>query len=327
MHINKKEKAKEWRLNQKMFVDANTNIYTHPPKPMHADDVGCVALLRVLYGIAPNQVKFIEEIPALKDIKPGSIFVDIGGSKSSELIAHGCYVFDHHGYTKYRDSYKRRGQYASLGLLWAFIAPEILSFKSVKFIDDALIGKLDAHDTGERNDTLATYIASLNPMYDTFETAHGQFWKAVLIMEDVIKRRMEECFIWENMYDEALEIVKENLDENGNKKEEFVVLKEYKPVTTHLGNIENAPSFVIFENKRGNWNVKRLKNSTIQFPVSWIGDDAELPEDAVIMTKGDTLLVMETKEAAIKAAKIAISIAKASITFEDSVYAEALVTN
>lgn len=285
----------------------------------HADDVFSIALLLELGIItAENQVYRAGEMPDLSVVQPGTYFIDIGGSYGKEIFDKKCSVFDHHGFIKYRDPVNKTGRYASFGLLWSFFGGSLLTKRGWRRFDETFACRIDAHDNGDKPFAVSHLIGSMNPLYGSFETEDSQFWKAVRFARDILKREIAQIKVWEAMSKKAPEIVEANLDENGEKIKEYIVLKEHMPILSAIGAHPKAPSFVIYPTKRRFYNVHVLTGGKIQLPKEWWGaDESKLPEGCSFCHDTGFLLAADTKANAIAAAELAIAMHEESVELEE----------
>lgn len=155
----------------------------------HADDVLSVHVLRKLFDFELIRTRD-EETLELCDM-----LIDVGMIYDPSIGR-----FDHHQ----NDSPVRKNgiPYATIGLLWKKLGEKICgSWKVARLIDRKIIQWIDAHDNGiEVNKsefgfayTLATAIASFNPVWNSRETYDDQFEVAVKWAGELFDREIEKA--------------------------------------------------------------------------------------------------------------------------------------
>lgn len=274
--------------------------FTHSGK-FHADDVFSAALL--LYLNPEINITRGNKVPEEYE---GLVF-DIGRGR-----------YDHHQ----KDSRVRENgvPYASLGLLWEKLGPEILGQELAVKFDEAFVQPLDNNDnTGEKNE-LATLIGNFNPAWDAGNTGDEAFFQAVSVAGMILENKFER-YRGNQRADRRIEEILEAHEraiETGDKpknERQILILPEFVPCQKRLS--ETAIAFVIFPSNRGGYCVQPQKkeyslNYKCNFPAEWLGlENEELAaatglKSASFCHKGGFLMSVGTLEDAVNACLISL---------------------
>lgn len=274
--------------------------FTHSGK-FHADDVFSAALL--LYLNPEINITRGNKVPEEYE---GLVF-DIGRGR-----------YDHHQ----KDSRVRENgvPYASLGLLWEKLGPEILGQELAVKFDEAFVQPLDNNDnTGEKNE-LATLIGNFNPAWDAGNTGDEAFFQAVSVAGMILENKFER-YRGNQRADRRIEEILEAHEraiETGDKpknERQILILPEFVPCQKRLS--ETAIAFVIFPSNRGGYCIQPQKkeyslNYKCNFPAEWLGlENEELAaatglKSASFCHKGGFLMSVGTLEDAVNACLISL---------------------
>lgn len=274
--------------------------FTHSGK-FHADDVFSAALL--LYLNPEINITRGNKVPEEYE---GLVF-DIGRGR-----------YDHHQ----KDSRVRENgvPYASLGLLWEKLGPEILGQELAVKFDEAFVQPLDNNDnTGEKNE-LATLIGNFNPAWDAGNTGDEAFFQAVSVAGMILENKFER-YRGNQRADRRIEEILEAHEraiETGDKpknERQILILPEFVPCQKRLS--ETAIAFVIFPSNRGGYCIQPQKkeyslNYKCNFLAEWLGlENEELAaatglKSASFCHKGGFLMSVGTLEDAVNACLISL---------------------
>lgn len=255
----------------------------------HADEVCCVAILRILGCEVP--VERIFKAPEEKE--EGTIVIDLLNGD-----------FDHHMAKDMCPAYEDGTHYASLGLLCKDLG--LCEEYGEDFAN--LVKSIDNADNGEGNRPyISEAISSLNPIWAEDGSAKSRdaaFEKAV----ELAKILLERVIISSKAKKEGTKIVEEALKESSDT---VVILPKYVP-WEHIITAETGKKVVVFKGARGDWNARLVPidptsfETIVHFPQEWWGAPAEkLPEGITFCHATGFLLAGETKEAVLKAAYMA----------------------
>lgn len=231
---------------------------THNGK-FHADEVFTTAFLKLALKDYNFVWKRVSLVPYnYDDNTPNVIIYDIGGGK-----------YDHHGENcpKRPDGTK----YAAFGLVFRKYGRQLLG-DNFELFDKKFVQPIDLTDNyGQEKypNPLASYIASLNPLFDTDrESSDGQFEKAVEIAEEILKREFLTIVSKNNSDVYIRECLKES---DGN----IVILDRYARWQNVIIK-ETDIKFVIFPSPRQGFNLQTVpssfksnKSARIEFPEDW----------------------------------------------------------
>lgn len=278
----------------------DARAFTHSGK-FHADDVFSAALLLYL-----NPEITITRGNRVPEEYEGLVF-DIGRGR-----------YDHHQ----KDSRVRENgvPYASLGLLWEELGPEILGQELAVKFDEAFVQPLDNNDnTGEKNE-LATLIGNFNPAWDAENTGDEAFFQAVSVAGMILENKFER-YRGNQRADRRIEEILEAHEraiETGDKpknERQILILPEFVPCQKRLS--ETAIAFVIFPSNRGGYCIQPQKkeyslNYKCSFPVEWLGlENEELVaatglKSASFCHKGGFLMSVGTLEDAVNTCLVSL---------------------
>lgn len=243
---------------KKLLGNLKTVEVTMPAKAFthggvfHADDVFAGALLRILN---PD----IEIIRGFKvpDNFDGIVF-DIGGGE-----------YDHHQ----QDAETRLNgvKFASFGLLWRdfglFLVEE--NFEAWKSMERLLCQSIDGTDnTGEYN-PLSYLIKSMNPSWDSKESADEAYEAAVAVAKTLLENRLDSF----NSVNRAKKVVEGAMDKCHG---DLLVLPRFAPWQQFV--VEKTDYvFVAYPSQRGGYNLQGVPEeegslkTVIPFPKKWRG--------------------------------------------------------
>ena len=274
-------------------------VITHSSK-FHADDVFSTALMLILNPNAKVnrtlEPEIVEEV--YKSRNESYIIYDIGRGE-----------FDHHQ----NDTPVRPNgvKYAAFGLLWR----EFGDWNQYPYFDEDFVQLIDDHDNGGKSSEISKMISTFNPtsidikegkelgisssvLYDT------AFFTAV----DFAKKYLIRLFA---MYDEenaADELIRSDDVEFYNGS--ILVLPKYCNYKKSVAKYYPMVTAVIYPSEREGWNVQVVTKtldtmeSDFTFDPSMCGlPKDELPNGVTFVHKSGFLLVADSKEIAIYAAK------------------------
>ncbi len=292
-------------------------IITHSGN-FHPDDVCAVATLLLLYPDA--EVVRTRDIKIIQGKSSEDIVLDVGDEYDPDRL-----MFDHHqegGVDKRPNGIP----YASFGLIWKHYGSQLSgSEKAAKTIEEKLVWPIDSDDNG-----LDTYkrfrtdmkpyvidagIISFLPTWDEKEngkTPDIGFMEAVEFIKPILIREVVKAnsfILGEERVREAYRNAEDKriivLDRNYSWSD---VIKEFP-----------EPLFIIMnDGQQTTWAVSAIRKDSVGyqnkklFPESWGGKKgSELAEatgvpDANFCHKGRFLIVANSKEGALKLAKLAV---------------------
>lgn len=294
----------------------NANCITHSGT-FHADEVFATAFLSLLFD--KINVCRVNEVPKSK-IDSNAIIYDVG---LGEL--------DHH---QAGGNGKRENgvMYAACGLVWRKYGRNILSKigvddKDIEYvhsqIDKDLIQFIDANDNGitpaistdYNYVTVASIIASFNPIWNENINANDRFYDAVKFAKVIV----ENFILKEIAKSQAKEIVEEAIKNSSNR---IMILDRYMPWKDFILNSSNPKAneilYVVFPSNRGGYNVYTVPKEHGSFenrkslPKEWSGlRDEELQKKTGVKTArfchiACFICTAETKEDALELANLAV---------------------
>ena len=263
-----------------------TEIKTHGGL-FHADEVCCVAILRLLGCTAP-----VERVFKLNGDEGDNVLtLDILGAD-----------FDHHMAREECPAYEDGTHYASFGLLCKALG--LLTEYGEDFT--ALVKAIDNADNGEGEDRpyISEVVSSFNPSWneDGSPTArNAAFEKAV----EVAKMLLERVIVASKAKAQADAIATEALEASNDTVVELPKFVPWESIIT----AETGKKVVVFQGLRGDWNARLVPTepgsfATIaHFPKEWWGAPAEnLPEGITFCHATGFMLAGATREAVLEAA-------------------------
>lgn len=295
----------------------NANCITHSGT-FHADEVFATAFLSLLFD--KINVCRVNEVKS-SSVNNNAIIYDVG---LGEL--------DHH---QVGGNGKRENgvMYAACGLVWKKYGRNILAKigvedKDIEYvhsqIDTNLIQFIDANDNGITPTvstdysyvTVASIIASFNPIWNENDNPNDRFYDAVkfakVIVENYLKKEIAKS--------QAKEIV-ENAIENSTNG--IMILDRYMPWKEFILNSDNKKAkdilYVVFPSNRGGYNVYTVPKEHGSFenrkslPKEWSGlRDEELQNVTGVKTArfchiACFICTAENKDDAIKLASLAVN--------------------
>lgn len=254
-------------------------------------------------------------------IDSADIVVDVGMVYDPEQKR-----FDHH--QKGGAGVRPNGvPYASFGLVWKHYGEVICGLKELAdLIETKIVLPIDAHDNGVNISTttdLQVVEYSLGSALSSFNTTwledsvsnDQQFFKALELAGEVIKRELAECGASLEGYRLTKELI---INQN---TPEILILESYCDWGEAVSKYKDI-KLVVYPNKTSeNWHVQvgcddleDYDSDRVKFPVEWRGlRDGELAEvsgipDAIFCTAGGWLAVARTRAGAIQMAKLALSV-------------------
>lgn len=258
----------------------------------HADDVFATALLLIIWKIlCPEEDEpEIRRVFKVNDDEEGLVY-DIGNGE-----------FDHHSEPK---EYRENGiPYAAFGKLWRVIGSEVFGVKFTKILDDNLVSLIDNQDNGGDHNPLSQAISDFNPSWDDSATTDECFTDAVAFAKDILQRKIDRYESTKAAEDIICEAAEERTDNR------ILVLETYVPYLSKVQADYPEICFVIYPSLRGGWNCNTVpepgeKQGKVLFPTEWLGKiNSEL--GITFCHVGNFLLSTNTKEQAVKCAKIAL---------------------
>lgn len=258
----------------------------------HADDVFATALLLIIWKmLCPEEdAPEIRRVFKVSDDEEGLVY-DIGNGE-----------FDHHFEPK---EYRENGiPYAAFGKLWRVIGPEVFGVKFTKLLDDNLVSLIDDQDNGGDHNPLSQAISDFNPSWDDLKTPDECFPDAVAFAKDILQRKIDRYESTKAAEDIVYEAAKKREDDR------ILVLERYVPYLSKVQEDYPEICFVVYSSLRGGWNCMTVPNpgekqGKVLFPEEWLGNTNE-ELGITFCHVGNFLLSTNTKEQAIKCAKIAL---------------------
>jgi uncharacterized UPF0160 family protein len=288
-------------------------IATHDGK-FHADDVCAVAALALLIDGPIEVIRTRDE----NRINDADFVVDVGG-----IFDVDKQRFDHHqeGGAGVREN---GVPYAAFGLVWKTYGERLCGSEEVaKIIDKDMVASLDASDNGVG--VFSTDFEDVN-MYglDSVVNAFVSTWKeedrdmdiAFAELVKFVKALLAREIMRVRAKMEAKDFVEKSYEDAEDKR--IIVLDGQYPARDFLSKYPEPLYFIrprIIDNK---WSLETVRDNSRSFvnrkdlPKTWSAKrDAELAEitgvsDAIFCHKNLFLAVADSKDGAIKLAKIAL---------------------
>lgn len=259
----------------------------------HSDDVFSTAFLQIL---CPG-IEVTRGLQAPKEDEFDGIIYDIGWGK-----------FDHH--QKDRRQRENGVPYAAFGLLWEAFGTEVMTPEEAKKFDEKFIQPLDLSDNTGCGAPIAEMISEFNPTWKEKDVdVNDQFWKAVAVAKQILENRFKK--VAANR--EATVIVKKEM---ATQSGPIFILEADVP--WHEAVQDTDIIYVVYESNRGGYNIQVVEdeegNMVKPLPEAWRGQPAEeLARLTGISSfrfchNSGFLGAAETKEDAIKVAKLALSL-------------------
>lgn len=238
---------------------------THNGK-FHADEVFTTAFLILAFKEYNFVWKRVSQVPyGYSDDSENVIIYDIGGGK-----------FDHHDEKcpKRPDGTK----YAAFGLVFRQYGQKLLG-DNFELFDKKFVQPIDLTDNyGQERypNPLSSYIASLNPLFDTDkESSDGQFEKAVEIAIEILKREFLSIVSKNN----SDVFIRESIEKSDG---EVLILSKYARWQNVVVK-ESDAKFVIFPSPRQGYNLQTVptsfktssKSQRVPFPEDWFDKKAK----------------------------------------------------
>lgn len=211
--------------------------------------------------------------------------------------------------------------YASCGLVWKKFGEKLAGGKEeADLIDTNLMQPLDAHDNGVaiadyrfkgvRAYSIVDFFYSFRvSLHETEEELYSIFMELVIIARSLLMREISRAKI--AITSEAK--VKEAFEASADKR--IIILSEHLPWRRVLAK-EPEAKFVVHPRNDGRWGVRAVIENDYtprqSLPVAWAGKtDQDLQKitgvsDAVFCHRGLFMALAESKEGAIKLAKLAV---------------------
>ena len=283
----------------------------------HADDVLCVAMMRILN--ADISVERVYKVP--EHVDDDTIVADIGGGK-----------YDHH---QANAPIRRDGfPHCAASLMWedgygeqvvSKLHPRLVEeqVQSVaRGVNSMLLRSVAAIDNGCKLDkghsgvlgtsdvySLNNMVSQFNPCWNSTQKVEDAFEEAVTFTMGVLKRlisRLASCAEGENIVSACVEHAIKN------STPEIIVLPCFVPWQSHICKHAPDAKVVVFPAARGGWNVQLVpvavnsRDTRVSFPKSWYGlsdADAEKAFAGMIFChKSGFLAAFRTKDDALTAA-------------------------
>ena len=288
-------------------------IATHDGK-FHADDVCAVAALALLIDGPIEVIRTRDE----NRINDADFVVDVGG-----IFDVDKQRFDHH--QEGGAGVRRNGvPYAAFGLVWKTYGERLCGSEEVaKIIDKDMVASLDASDNGVG--VFSTDFEDVN-MYglDSVVNAFVSTWKeedrdmdiAFAELVKFVKALLAREIMRVRAKMEAKDFVEKSYEDAEDKR--IIILDGQYPARDFLSKYPEPLYFIrprIIDNK---WSLETVRDNSRSFvnrkdlPKTWSAKrDAELAEitgvsDAIFCHKNLFLAVADSKDGAIKLAKIAL---------------------
>lgn len=280
--------------------------------PFHADDVFAIATLQLRFGVGDLEVVRSRD---KEIIESADIAVDIGSVYNPEALR-----FDHHQEgSPVRDN---GVPYAAFGLVWKHYGEDITeSIEVVNKIEERLCQPIDAADNAVSLYDLNKYkvspveiqsvVFSFTPIEDlSDESLDRAFMEAVDFARGYLERYISKAKIKVIEKQKAIETYERAVDKK-------IIVSDEHISTGHL--IEFIePLVAVSPALKDRWKARVVQvakdqpfSARVRFPKAWAGkNDQELVEvsgiEGMLFCHKDLYLVFtETKEAAIKAARLA----------------------
>lgn len=273
-------------------------VYTHNGKEFHADEVFGLALLDI-FRKSYNEKKGKEILPAFKVIRERGI-KNVGLKIDVDET-----VFDHH-FPKNKAAFRKNGiQYATAGLLWYVLGPELVPERFVETIDFSIFQKIDACDNGQELESqYSDMVSSFNLFWNEENiTLESQMQKAIDFATIILERKIKEY----NSIELAKEFVRSSYE---NAKDKRIIVLQ-KAMNWQEVLVPTEAIFVIWQNDK-EWCCQAVPIAVGSFELkkgfnpNWRGfRNEQLQEisglDLIFCHSTGFYLVAKTKEAAIAA--------------------------
>lgn len=288
-----------------------TTIVTHNGH-FHADELLAVAALLIKYPEA-NVIRSRD--PAV--IAQGDIVVDVGHVYDSAKMR-----FDHHqaeGAGKHENGIP----FASFGLVWKEFGKELAGGEEEALeVEETLVMPVDALDNGVKLSTplfehvqeysIGDYFESFAFGWDTLEEAEREFFVALPIAQDLLRRKIRIAQAKVAGRREVRAIYEASPDK------EIIVLPRAMSWKQVL--VPAETKFVVYPRTDGSWAVQGVPKTLANpferkksFPQAWGSkDNGELSQisgvkDAMFCLRDLWLAAAKTQEGAVKLARIALN--------------------
>lgn len=292
-------------------------IITHSGN-FHPDDVLSVAALLILYG---KDIEIIRtrDVKIINEKNPEDIVLDVGG----KYIPNENY-FDHH---QEGGAGKRENgiPYASFGLLWKHFGSKIAGTeRAAETIEEKLVLPIDAMDNGvdtyqKANKNFKPYlleaaIISFLPTWKEEDKDTDQAFKDAVIHAKTILER--EIIKAEAYIDGEKEVEKAYLDAEDKR---LIILSNNYSWRDVVAKYPEPLFVVMNDGKQSTWAVSAIRKDGVTFqsrklfPIEWAGKSGcELAkvtgvDDANFCHNGRFIVVANSKEGALKLAKLALA--------------------
>jgi uncharacterized UPF0160 family protein len=296
-----------------MFFKKKIVVATHNGD-FHPDDSFCIAALSILYQGNIKIVRTRDE----KIISKADFVVDVGLEYDSSKNR-----FDHH---QEGGAGKRENgiPYSTFGILWKEYGERICGSKKVAdILDRELVEVIDADDNGVSlykslidevyPFTITDVIYSMYPTWkESDKDTDGVFLKAVAFAQTILSREIKRA----KDKNEANYFIEEIYKSSEDKR--IIVFDEKHLPKDSLSDYPE-PLFSVYKERDGSrWRVTAVRiseksfESRKKFPESWAGKRQEDlrkitgVSDAVFCHNSCVFAGAETKEGAIKLAKLAV---------------------
>ena len=211
--------------------------------------------------------------------------------------------------------------YASCGLVWKEFGEMLAGGKEeADLIDTNLMQPLDAHDNGVaiadyrfkgvRAYSIVDFFYSFRvSLHESEEELYKIFMELVTIARNLLIREISKAKLVMESEDKVKEAFRTSTDKR------IVILSEHLPWRRVLSK-EPEAKFVVYPRNDGRWGVGTVMDNDYTprqpLPITWAGKtDEDLQEitgvtDAVFCHRGLFMALAESKEGAIKLAKLAL---------------------
>jgi uncharacterized UPF0160 family protein len=300
-------------------------LYVHPGV-FHADDVLCGAILNLITGENLSIIRRRmneDEVQALAGATDGVIRI-ICDTGNTDYASGTLLALDHHSAIK--DTYENGIQYAAIGKLFECLRVAFPDqFPAWDKVLTGILWPVESQDNGQKMDELEVqagpnlfaWVNSFNCNWnEDSSAADNKYLEAVAVASTILDRQLSRIKAgWEGEQEASKAIE--------NASDSIVVFDRFCPwqnpvVNYNVEHPESIIKVVVFKNMQGQWNTQCTPVAPNSFdtirkiPEAWAGKrNAELAElsginGAVFCHPGRWMAVWETKEEAIKAAKIII---------------------
>ena len=240
-HLTKEKAVQKIKTGLKYGV-----VYTHDGPEFHADEVMAIALLEI-YRIHLNEA---ETYPPFKVIRERNIPESFKGLR---LDVNGSFL-DHHMPKKDAPFRKMGLPYATAGLLWALVGPELSEDEDVfHYIDTEIFEPIDTMDNGvwHHSTSVPNMINNFNLNWNEEGDVNLAMTQAVEFASQLLQREIAT----RNAKVRAYKLVDKDYQAAPNK--EIVILEKYLPWEDVL--IPTEAKFVIWEDKTKQcWNAQAV---------------------------------------------------------------------